>query len=400
MAAAMRLQRLTLANFRNFRQLEVEFPAGAIIVVGDNAQGKSNLLEAIHYLTGGVPAHASQDRELIHFDAWALSRPFARAVGEIETRDQDLHIEIRIVMDPTHANSRRLRKEILINGQKRRRRELTGRFSAVLFLPHDLEMVEGAPVNRRRFLDDMLSQADPQYADDLIEYGKVLTQRNALLRTLQERRGTPDQLAYWDERLCELAASLIRRRAHALLELDRLGHALHGELTRESERLRLIYKPRLAPNNHAGEATPPAGLDIAAADLSASLRASLERHRRLEIQRGMTLIGPHRDDFQFLANDVDLRLFGSRGQNRTATLSLKLAEVEWLHERLQEWPLLLLDEVLAELDLSRRQDLLSRLGAAPQVVLTATDPAMFPDAFLAAATLWRIRAGVLSPFAT
>jgi DNA replication and repair protein RecF len=184
----MQISHLSLTNFRNFIRLETDFPTGPTILVGQNAQGKTSLLEALFYLSGATSPHASSDRQLINFLALKEKPPFSRLVAEI-TKGERLHrYEIRIVLEPTSANrDLRIKKEILINGIKRRARDLAGGFNTVLFLPQDMRVVEGPPGERRKFINNALSQSDPTYSAALLEYGKVLSQRNALLKNLQEK---------------------------------------------------------------------------------------------------------------------------------------------------------------------------------------------------------------------
>jgi DNA replication and repair protein RecF len=388
----VRLAHLSLSHFRNFSRLETDLPAGLTVVIGANAQGKSSLLEAIHYLSAGSSSQASSDRQLIHF---AAPDKVARLVGQVDRAEDSLRLEIRLALEASaEGGEPRLRREVLINGVKRRLAALYGQFQAVLFLPQDLRVVEGAPSERRRLLDEALSQGDPRYAGALTEYGKVLAQRNALLKSLQERRGDGRQMAFWDERLCGLAADLMRARAAAVLELQELAAPIHQQLSRGREDLLLEYQPAYDP--FGGEApSPSAWRELTAEAVQQGLAEALRLARAEELGRGMTLLGPHRDELGFRVNQVDLRVFGSRGQNRTAVLALKLAEVEWLRRRTGEDPVLLLDEVLAELDPERRQDLLARVRSAEQVVLTAADLGLFEREFLDGATLWRIEAGQL-----
>jgi DNA replication and repair protein RecF len=333
-------------------------------------------------------------------------RPFDAAQDKPTDAAQDRpqRIEIRLVLEPVGVvGEQRLRKEVLLNGIKRRVRDLAGVFNAVMFLPQDMYVIEGPPSERRRTLNDALTQADPTYADALSEYGKILPQRNALLKQLQERNGDPAELSFWDEQLCEHGATLVRARALALSELENLAEPIHQDLTRGTETLRLKYLPSYHP---ALPSKGQIGLPIeTAVDLTSvgrdairsGMSTTLERTRQDEIARGMTLIGPHRDDFNFLANGIDLRLYGSRGQNRTAMLSLKLAEVDWLQQRTGEVPVLLLDEVLSELDTERREDLLTRVNTAQQAILTAADLGMFHGNFCKKATMWKIEGGTVSP---
>jgi DNA replication and repair protein RecF len=411
MRSGMHLAHLSLTNFRNFVRLEKDFPVGPTLLVGANAQGKTSLLEAIHYLSYASSPHASGDRQLINFLALQETTPVARIVAEVRRQDRPFdiphdrphRIEIRLVLEPSGvAGEQRLRKEVLLNGIKRRVRDLAGVFNAVMFLPQDMYVIEGPPSERRDALNDAISQADPTYADALAEYGKVLTQRNALLKQLQERNGDPDELSFWDEQLCDHAATLIRARALALSELENLAEPIHRDLTRGDETLRLKYLPAYHPATYSeGQIDLPMETvvdltTIGREAIRTGMSTTLERTRQEEIGRGMTLIGPHRDDFSFLANGIDLRLYGSRGQNRTAMLSLKLAQVDWLKQRTGETPVLLLDEVLSELDTERREDLLTRVDAVQQAILTAADLGMFQEDFCRKATTWKIVGGTVS----
>jgi len=384
----MRLVHLALTNFRNFTSLQTEIPPGSTLLVGANAQGKTSFLEAIYYLVGAWSPHTANDRQLIQL---GTQPPIGRLVAQIEHEGRTDRIEIRLILEPAANGEGRLRKEVLLNGVKKRATDLHGRFNAVLFLPQDVELVEGPPAGRRQQLDATLSQADPGYAGELLEYGKVLTQRNALLKQLQERRGSSSQLSFWDQKLADSGGSLMSRRASALTELNQLAGPIHSALSAGGETLMLEYQPSFDPQSaDLGEPWEIEGLQR-------GLSAELERLRSEELGRGMTLTGPQRDDLSLTVNGVDLRQYGSRGQNRTAMLSLKLAEAEWLVQRTGEHPVLLLDEVLAELDPQRRADLLERLAAAPQVLLSAADEEMFTGEFLARSTVWKVRNGNLSP---
>jgi DNA replication and repair protein RecF len=400
----MQLVHLSLTNFRNFIRLETEIPPGATLLVGANAQGKTSLLESIYYLASASSPHAAHDRQLINFLALRQERPFARLSAEVRRGDRLQRIEIRIILEPSvAADDQRLHKEILINGVKRRGADLAAGINAVLFLPQDLRVIEGSPGDRRRYLDAVLSQADAAYAEALSEYAKVLSQRNALLKQLQDRNGNDDQMEFWDENLAEFGATLIRSRALALIEIERLAASIHGELSRGKETLRLDYLPAFDPAGHPEAQlglplhTPVDRTGIARTAIRDGLLQALRNCRREEIARGVTTLGPHRDEIRFAANGIDLRYYGSRGQNRTAMLSAKLAETEWLCSRTGEWPVLLLDEVLAELDAERRSDLLARVLAAPQALLTAADAEMFTSSFRQRANIWRIDAGQLLP---
>lgn len=393
----MLLVHLSLTNFRNFIRLELEFPAGATLVVGPNAQGKTSLLEAIDYLVAAESSRSANDRELVNFLALHEPAGFARIVAEVRRAGHPQRLEVRLMAVEGEA---RLQKEILVNGVRRRGSELAGLWNAVLFLPDDLRVVEGPPAERRRFLDRTIGQADPVYARAHTEYGRVLTQRNALLRQWRQRAGDPRQLDAWDAQLVDLAVQLTRGRAAALAEVERLAAPIHGLLTAGQEQLRLVYQPSGLGGDRDGQLPLPLGGSVDWSSVSAGivadeLRRALERTRREELERGQTLVGPHRDDFLFLADGVDLRPYGSRGQNRTTMISARLAQGEWLHRRTGDWPILLLDETLAELDETRRREVLARVGSYPQAVLTAADLGLFPAPFLETTNVLELRAGTL-----
>jgi DNA replication and repair protein RecF len=399
----MLLQHLSLTNVRNFVRLETEIPAGPTLIVGANAQGKTSLLEAVYYLARANSPHAQSDRQLINFLALQEPAPFARLVAEFRRADRPQRVEIRLVLEPGNSSAEpHLHREVLLNGIRRRVSDLAGGLHAVLFLPQDLRVLEGPPSERRQHLDSSLAQADAAYAEALSEYGKVLTQRNALLRQLGEQGSHTSQLSFWDEELAEHGATLIRGRALALAEHDRLAAPIHHDLTRGRETLHLEYLPSYDPLTPAAQL----GLPLQAAPdrtvisrqaIRDGLLLALEGQRPEDLARGSTSLGPHRDDFRFTSNGIDLRAYGSRGQNRTAILTLKLAEVEWLHQRTSEWPILLLDEVLAELDTERRQDLLQRVTDLPQVMVTTADAEMFSGEFRQRTTVWEVVGGVLHP---
>ncbi len=414
----MQLNHLSLTHFRNFTRLDLAFTAGVTILVGANAQGKTSLLDAIHYLTSAQSPHTSNDRHLIHFDALQDSPPFARILAEIQRnalashetdnaahKPKPLRIEIRLVLNSIGpANTQRLRREVLINGVKRRVSQLAGVFNAVMFLPKDMRVVEGSPSERRDFLDNALCQADPIYAQTLSEYTAVLSQRNALLKQLQERKPGKDEITYWDEKLCEYAAALITTRRAMLQEINERARPIQRDISRGKESLRLEYLPSFleSPRSESGKGEEKSSIDgevqAGAEAIRSTLMIALRRKRAEEIARGTTTVGPHRDDFRFLANEIDLRYYGSRGQNRTAMLATQLAEVDWLRQKTGEYPVLLLDEVMAELDPMRRADLLERLSTAHQAILTSADLEMFTEEFRSRAELRRIANGIVSPF--
>lgn len=382
----MRLNRLSLTNFRAFSRLEMDIPGRILVLVGDNAQGKTSLMEAVYYLATFASFQAGTDRQMINFSAVDEPLAVARIVAEFERGGQPHRLEVRVIQEPVLPAGSRTRKEILVDGVKKSAAEAVGQFSAVIFLPQMTRIIEGSPDDRRKFMNMALCQAVPGYARALSDYSRVVTRRNALLKLLAEQHGQADQLVYWDEQLTNLGSEMVLSRATAVRQLEEHASRLHQRLTGGLERLAIRYKPALDQADFPAE-----GLMLE--DVKDIFRKSIQRARNEEIARGVTVCGPHRDDLQFLCNDLDLGDFGSRGQVRTAMLSLKLAEVNWMRSQTGEWPVLLLDETLAELDLHRRADLQETLEECDQGILTTTDLHQFSDAFMAGCAVWRVSAG-------
>ena len=396
----MYLTHLSLTNFRNFARLDMDFPQNVVLVVGGNAQGKTNLLEAIYFLATFVSFHAKSNRQLINFLVSREPLAVARIVADFYREDNPHRIEVRIIRETnSYDGSSRLRKEVLVDGVKRKVSEVLGHFNAVLFLPQMMHVIEGAPENRRRYLNLTLAQVFPFYAPALAAYNRALNQRNALLKQINQRDGDPEQLVFWDDKLTAAGAKLIHARIHSIQELERLASSTHRQLARGDEVLRLSYEPAYDPlpqpiEQYALPLNEPLDRSgISLEKIQEGFREKLVRLRSEEIARGVTTTGPHRDELRFLCNGIDLGVYGSRGQARTAMLALKLAEVIWMKKKTGYWPVLLLDEVLAELDTQRRADLLSHLAECKQAMLTTTDLNLFEPDFVRKATLWHIHGG-------
>jgi DNA replication and repair protein RecF len=399
----MHLTRLSLTNFRAFTRLDMDVPRRLLLLVGDNAQGKTSVLEAVYYLATFTSLQAQADRQLINFLASSEAMAVTRLVAEFQRGERRHKMEVRLILDATAVNGGRLRKEILVDGVKRPAHEAMGAFNAVIFLPQMTRIIEGGPDERRRYLNLALSQAVPGYALALSEYNQVLTQRNALLKQLAERgSGDNEQLGYWDDLLAQRGALLIHARIAAVEEMERQAARIHHRLTHSQEILRLVYQPSYDPlGRPEGQYSLPLQAqayrnNFTREQIQKGFLARLAAVRQEEISRGVTTLGPHRDELRFLANGVDLGDFGSRGQVRTALLALKLAEVGWLHERTAQWPVLLLDEILAELDTQRRIDLQAYLRESEQVLMTTTDLKLFEPDFVEQSTLWNIKAGCVA----
>jgi DNA replication and repair protein RecF len=405
----MFLKHLSLTNFRKFTRLALDFPQRTVLLTGANAQGKTTVLEAIYFLAAFTSFQTNTDRQLINFDEADKkdSPAVARLVADYQRGVRKHRIEARLILEPVGVlNGQRLRKEVLLDGVKKSINDVVGHFNAVVFVPQMSQIIEGAPEDRRRYLNLALAQSTPAYARVLSEYNQALTQRNALLKMLGERGGAAlsasqskrsgDQLEVWDDALTRLGAQIILWRIEAVQQIQRLASRVHFELTHGSESLRLSYEPAFdplpQPNGQLGlkmdTEVDRSGLKLN--EIESGFRARLRELRSDEIARGVTTIGPHRDELRFIADKVDLGDYGSRGQVRTALLALKLAEVNWMKERTGEWPVILLDEVMAELDLQRRADLLKYVGESEQVLFTTTDLKLFAPEFVEKADVWKV----------
>jgi DNA replication and repair protein RecF len=404
----MYLKHLSLTNFRSLARLDLELPRRAVVLVGSNAQGKTSVLEAIYFLAAFTSFQTHADRQIVNFHEAKNPLAVTRLVADYQRGRIKHRIEARLILEPTGVNGQRLRKEILLDGVKRHVSEIVGHFNAVIFVPQMSQIIEGGPEERRRYLNLALAQAVPSYARVLSEYSQALTQRNALLKALSESpqngsKGGNGQLEVWDETLARLGAQIILWRIQAVQEIERFASRIHHELTRGTEALRLAYEPAYdplpKPEMQLGLKldTP---IDRSAIDLDEIRQGFLVRLKQIrgeEIARGVTTIGPHRDDLRFIINKADVSDYGSRGQLRTTLLSLKLAEVEWMKERTGEAPVILLDEVMAELDTQRRADLLKYVSQDLQVLFTTTDTHSFADEFVEQAEVWDVKGGVVTP---
>lgn len=399
----MYLTHLSLTNFRAFTRLDMEVPRRTLMLVGDNAQGKTSILEAIYYLATYTSFHARNDRQLINFLASREPLAVTRLVADYQSSgaagNKPHRLEIRLIQESSGNGRNRLRKEILLDGVKRTMHEAMGAFTAVIFLPQMTRIVEGGPEERRRYLNLSLAQTVPGYSQALSEYMQVLTQRNALLKQLAERGGDPDQLVYWDTLLADRGARIIYERIAAVQELEQLAARIHHQLTGSQEILRLVYQPAYDPvPQPEGQYALPIQAPVNRSGFSQErirqgFLQRLAEMRREEVARGVTTIGPHRDEMRLLSNGIDLGDFGSRGQVRTALLALKLAEVTWIKNRTGDWPVLLLDEILAELDMQRRADLQRYLLDYEQTMLTTTDLSLFEPNFIEQGSVWQVEQG-------
>lgn len=393
----MRLTHLSLTNFRNYGRLELPIADGTTIIHGANAQGKTNLLEAIYYLATTRSPHTNQDSQIMNWLLEERGDPIAvtRLVGNVETDDRLRQIELRLIRE-LKRDGFGFRREALVDRRKVRLMDVLGNLRVVIFLPQDMALITGAPAARRRYLDITLCQTDRHYCATLSQYNKILDQRNAYLRSLQERGVMQDLdgvLAIFSDQLAELGGKIIHRRARFLSELSRHIQRVHYEhLTAGDETINLIYRPNLSEDPQAiGLEKPLAERDTAS--IQRDMRDALEARTSKDIMRGATSIGPHRDDWSLHLNQRDLRLYGSRGQVRSALMALKIGEVAWIEDEAGEPPLLLLDDILAELDPNRRDLLLSAIISIPQVLITTADIDVIPPSFQEKATTLVVKEG-------
>jgi DNA replication and repair protein RecF len=310
------------------------------------------------------------------------------------SRGENKHqIEIRLILEQNGAqNGFRFRKEILVDGIKRSAHQAVGLFNAVIFLPYMTRIIEGGPEERRRYLNLALAQVVPGYAKALSEYMLTLNQRNALLKQIAERNTDLSQLNYWDDLLAEKGAFLQFSRSKAIYEIEVLANQIHRSLTNDQEILRFSYQPALFEENDSAGFFESTNHPTPIKD---AFLAALKKKQKEEILRGVTTIGPHRDELRFLVNNIDLGNYGSRGQIRTTMLALKLGELAFMKNRTGEKPVLLLDETLAELDHKRREQLLLAISEGDQTLLTTTDLKLFSADFTKQSTIWHINQGVI-----
>ena len=355
----MRLRRLQLKNHRNYAQLDLSPGAGVNVFIGANGQGKTNLLEAVAMLALSSSPRARRESELV-----GPVGPGSRIEAAIE--DGALTRELAIALD---VEGERTKRTIEVDGARRRAFDLPGNFRVTLFWPDDLGLVKAGPELRRRFLNQMLVQVEPGHARALAALRRILDQRNSLLKRIAGGEGGEDTLQAWDQELVKVATEIVDARAKAVSELKPVAARCHRQIA-VGERLEIRY---LGPPENLAQA----------------VQNSLAE----DLRRGTTSIGPHRDDLLVLLDGQDARSFASQGQQRTAVVSLKLAEAALIEARTGERPVLLLDDVLSELDGERRAALLNEVGGGGQVIITSVEAGPFPPELIARAMVWTVEEG-------
>ena len=375
----MYLKSLRLTEFRRYSSLDLEIPSEGFVLIGRNASGKSSLLEAIAMLSTMRSNRAQADRELISWESGAEYggdiAPFARIEASVERKAGPAEIAIGMQLDPQRGNH--LKKQISLNGKHVRAGTAVGVLRSVLFEPGDIELVSGAPSVRRRYLDIMLSQLDPIYLRSLSRYLRTVEQRNRLIKNLVKSgtswsaASTRQQLDYWDAELTNAGSIILARRARAAAELTNLAAARFTSFTEESS-LGISYESTV--RSSVFENATALNVDEMEHRLAYDMSESIDRERQHEWRRGVTLVGPHRDDVSVTIDGNPIGAYGSRGQQRLAVIALKLAETDLMTSAGADPPVLLLDDVFSELDSVHRGLLASSIaGASMQTIVTSTD---------------------------
>jgi len=343
----MQIKKLQLTGWRNHDRYDFDFN-GITILVGPNASGKTNFLEAIYYLACGR-SFRTKDENLVTWGA-----DFARILGSIERDGKQEELLVVLEKNPS-TGSGLLAKTVKIKDQKVASSKLLGHLNCVLFTPEEIELIYTLPEARRRYLNLIISQADINYAHNLIQFKRTLEHRNALLKKIFLGQARETELEVWDGKIAEYASFIITKRAEYIENVDKYLSRHYQELAGKKQKLELIYKPSVPP-----------------AEGWAGMLVSLTQSRLTDISARVTTIGPHRDDIAFSLDSRNVTEFASRGEFRTVMLALKLAEVDYLTKQTGEKPVLLLDDVFSELDESRR-DLLSQIFVNQQTIVTTTD---------------------------
>lgn len=382
----MYLNWLHLRHFRNYQDQQIKFTAQKTILVGNNAQGKSNLLEAVEILATLKSHRVARDRELVQNEA-----KLAQVEAQIERKYGTASVKFHL--------RKQGRRSIWLNGENIRRQiDFLGTLNAVQFSSLDLELVRGSPETRRSWLDGILVQLEPVYANILQQYGQILRQRNALLKQSSQQHqqqslglkvasdsDTTYQLNLWNEQLAALGTKIIRRRIRVLERLTPIAQTWHNNISAKTETLQINYQPNIESAQSTAEAIEQAFLE------------KIAQRQLVEQVQGRTVVGPHRDEIEFTINQTPARYYGSQGQQRTLVLALKLAELNLIEQVVGDAPLLLLDDVLAELDPQRQNQLLEVIGDRTQSIITTTHIDAFDAGWLKASQILTVKAGQLEP---
>ncbi|GAA0334564.1 DNA replication/repair protein RecF [Bacillus carboniphilus] len=369
----MYIKELSLKNYRNYEHLEASFDEKIHVIKGENAQGKTNVMESIYVLAMAKSHRTSQDKELIRWE-----EEYAKIEGSVEKRHGSLPMKLVI--------SNKGKKAKVNHIEQSKLSQYVGHMNVVMFAPEDLNIVKGSPQIRRRFIDMEIGQVSPIYLHTLSQYQKALFQRNQFLK-MQRSAKVKDEimLEVYTEQLINFAAQIIQKRFEFIQLLESWARPIHSGISRGKEVLALKYRPSV---NVSEEEELSKIVD--------GLQEKFAKIKTREWERGVTLAGPHRDDLAFFVNDRDVQTFGSQGQQRTTALSVKLAEIELIHKEIGEYPILLLDDVLSELDDYRQSHLLNTIQGKVQTFVTTTSTEGIDHQVLDDATVWYVESGTLS----
>ena len=360
----MKITGITLVNFRNYISCSLKFTKMINIFYGQNAQGKTNLLEAMFFASLGQSHRTGQEDDLINFSKKEML---------VKLDFLSLYMESALKIKRQDLLNKKI-KEIFIDNVKVSAKEHYGTLNMVMFSPEDLQLIKSEPALRRKFLDMQIAQIDKVYYELLVKYNRILKQRNKLLKELRENNSSENQLDLWDHEFVLAAAEIIVLRLKNLVQIESHSQNIYGNLTLFQEKFTIKYEIKI---NNEQIAYPEE--NFSQAYWQKFLETELKKRRKLDIIRGSTGIGPHRDDLIFSVNDKNLRSFGSQGQQRTAALSLKLAQLEYIKQIKSEYPILLLDDVMSELDAQRRKELLNFIDGKVQTFITVNDKSLIPS---------------------
>jgi DNA replication and repair protein RecF len=366
------LKALSLKDFRNYEKIELEFNKGFNVLYGFNGQGKTNVLEAIFICASGRSHRTSKDIELIRFDYNEYN-----IKADVKRADSSVTIEIKY--------EKNTKKKITLNGiPVKKVGNLMGNLNAVMFSPEDMLIIKEGPSERRRFIDISMSQLKPAYFYDLQQYARILAQRNNLLKEIEKNKSLSGTLDIWNENLVKTGSRIIKKRHEFLNKLNEYAKEKHLNLTNNSEILDIKYVPSFSIKD----------LDDIK-EIENAFKNMLDRGQQKEILKGITLYGPHRDDYQLILNGKNIRMFGSQGQQRTAVLSVKLSELDIMKEDTGEYPILLLDDVMSELDRDRQKYLFKFLKGI-QIFITCTDKDIFNGMIENSCSFYNVKNGSIT----
>lgn len=368
----MYIEQLMLKNYRNYEQLDITFQNKVNVILGENAQGKTNVMESIYVLAMAKSHRTSNDKDLIRWD-----EEYAKIEGRVKKRNGPLPMQLII--------SKKGKKAKYNHIEQKKLSQYIGNMNVVMFAPEDLHLVKGSPQLRRRFIDMEIGQISPLYLHDSGIYQKVLRQRNSYLKLLQSKK-TADEtmLDILTEQFIEVAVKIITKRFEFLALIENWAKPIHHGISRGQETLEIVYKPSVDVSE-----------DQQLSKMIEVFEEKYQQSKKREVDRGVTLFGPHRDDLLFLVNDRDVQTFGSQGQQRTTALSVKLAEIELIRSEVGEYPILLLDDVLSELDDYRQSHLLNTIQNKVQTFVTTTNIEGVDHQTLNDASVFQVKSGFI-----